>query len=156
MSDMSPATGWPVYEPPKQPLRGQLWDSVVILILLLAVLFGVTYFVESSASTTVAKTQPIAELPITAAEKTQYQKLIDQDVLDLETVNQQVADNAPQRGSDKYPIGLLSLIATFGVIGLYLVFVYVVSFRQYRDVIDERFGPPGDVGLATFDTERLR
>ena len=29
------------------------------------------------------------------------------------------------------------------MIGVYLVFVYVVSFKEYREVIRERFGPPG-------------
>jgi hypothetical protein len=143
-----------IYEPPKQSLRGQLWDSVIILVLLLAVLFGVTYLVQSSAETTEAEERPIAELPITAAEKAQYQKLVDEEVLDLATVNQQVAVNAPMRGSDKYPIGLGALIATFGVIALYLAFVYVVSFRQFRDVIVERFGPPGEP--TTSDREMPR
>jgi hypothetical protein len=149
MSDAPLASGGAVYEPPRQSLRGQLLDSVIILVLLLAVLFGVTYFVESASTSSVDRDRPIAELPITATEKAQYQKLIDQDVLDLSTVNQQVADNKPMPGSEKYPIGVLALLATFGVIGLYLAFVYIVSFRQYHEVIRERFGP------ATPDPERV-
>jgi hypothetical protein len=150
MSDASLANGGAVYEPPRQSLRGQLVDSVIILVLLLAVLFGVTYLVESSSTTSVKENRPIAELPITAAEKAQYQKLVDQDVLDLEAVNQQVADNKAMPGSEKYPIGIVALLATFGVIGLYLAFVYIVSFRQYHEVIRERFGP-----ATTPDPERL-
>jgi hypothetical protein len=149
MSDASPTSRGAVYEPPRQPLRGQLLDSVIILVLLLAVLFGVTYFVESAGTSSVEQNRPIAELPITAAEKAQYQKLVDQDVLDVETVNQQVADNKAMPGSEKYPIGIVALLATFGVIGLYLAFVYIVSFRQYHEVIRERFGP------ATPDPERV-
>jgi hypothetical protein len=143
MTDMHASHGTPIYQPPKQSLRGQLVDSTIILVLLLAVLFGVTYFLQSSTSATDVETRPIAELPITATEKAQYEKLIDKGVTDLEGVNQQVADNAPQKGSDKYPIGILALIATFGVIGIYLVFVYVMSFKEYKEVIRERFGPPG-------------
>jgi hypothetical protein len=95
------------------------------------------------------KERPIAELPITPAEKAQFQKLIDQDVTDLAGVNQQVADNRARPGSDQYPIGIVALIATILVIGVYLVFVYVVSFKEYREVIRERFGPPETVS----DTE---
>jgi len=139
---MSGIDGIEIYEPPKQSGRGQLVDSVIILALLMVVLFGVTYFVQASASTTEVKVRPIAQLPITAAEKAQYQKLIDQDVVDLAGVNQQVADNRAKPGSEQYPIGVLALIATILVIGVYLTFVYVLSFRQYREVIRERFGPP--------------
>lgn len=145
MSDIGDVS---IYEPPKQSGRGQLVDSVIILALLMVVLFGVTYFVQSSASTSDVKVRPIAQLPITPAEKAQFQKLIDQDVVDLEGVNQQVADNQAKPGSEQYPIGVLALIATIVVIGVYLAFVYVLSFRQYRDVIRERFGPPENAGSS--------
>jgi hypothetical protein len=138
---MSEIDGIEIYEPPKQSGRGQLVDSVIMLALLMVVLFGVTYFVQASASTSEVKVRPVAQLPITPAEKAQFQTLIDQDVTDLAGVNQQVADNQARPGSEQYPIGVLALIATILVIGVYLTFVYVVSFRQYRDVIRERFGP---------------
>jgi hypothetical protein len=126
------------YEPPVQTLRGQIVDSVVILALLFAVLFGVTYYVQSSASSAGEKTTPIAQLPITATEKAQYQTMIDREIVDLATVNAQVAASHPR--TDKYPISAWKLILTFGVIGGYLVFVYMVSFKEYREVIRERFG----------------
>ena len=128
-----------IYQPPKQSSRGQLVDSLIILVLLMVVLFGVTYFVQSSASSTSVETRPLSELPITAQEKQQYKVAIEQGIVDLPTANQQVADN--KQSSDKYPIAIGTLIITFGVIGLYMAFVYVVSFRQYRDVVRERFGP---------------
>jgi hypothetical protein len=140
---MSEVAGVEIYEPPKQSGRGQLVDSVIILALLMVVLFGVTYFVQSSTSTSETKTRPIAQLPVTAAEKAQFQKLIDEGVTDLEGVNQQVADNRARPGSDQYPIGIVALVATILVIGVYLVFVYVMSFREYREVIRERFGAEG-------------
>jgi hypothetical protein len=132
-----------IYQPPKQSVRGQVLDSVFILALLFAVLFGVTYYVQSSASSAEEKTTPLAELPITATEKAQFQTMIDRDIVDLPTVNAQVAASRERPGSDKYPISLWKLLLTVVVIGGYLVFVYKVSFKEYREVIRERFGPPG-------------
>jgi hypothetical protein len=131
-----------IYEPPKQSGRGQVVDSVIIMILLFAVLFGVTYYVQSSASSGEEKTTPIAQLPITQAEKEQYQKMVDKEIVDLATVNAQVAASYKRPGSDKYPISLWKLLLTIAVIGGYLIFVYKVSFTEYREVIRERFGPP--------------
>jgi hypothetical protein len=153
---MSETAGVQIYEPPKQSGRGQLVDSVIILALLMVVLFGVTYFVQSTASTSDVKDRPIAELPITPAEKAQFQKLIDEDVTDLAGVNQQVADNRARPGSDQYPIGVVALIATVVVIAVYLVFVYVMSFKEYREVVRERFGPPEAGAASTSSTEALR
>jgi hypothetical protein len=153
---MTVPAGVEIYEPPKQSGRGQFVDSVIILALLMVVLFGVTYFVQSTASTSEVKVRPIAELPITAAEKMQFQKLIDKDVVDLAGVNQQVADNRARPGREQYPIGVLALIATVVVIAVYLTFVYVMSFKEYREVIRERFGPPGPDGASSSNTEALR
>jgi flagellar basal body-associated protein FliL len=140
MTDVDARSGVPVYQPPKQSPRGQLVDSVIILVLLMVVLFGVTYFVQSSASTTEVETRPLSELPITPTERQQYAVAIDQGIVDLPTANQQVADN--KQDSNKYPIAIGTLIITFAVIGIYLAFVYSVSFKEYREVIRERFGPP--------------
>jgi hypothetical protein len=142
MTDISaPGGGFGFYQPPEQSPRGQFLDSVIILVLLMVVLFGVTYFVQSSTSTTSVKTRPLAELPITPTEKQQYALAIKHHLVDLPTVNQQVAAN--KEDSNKYPIAVGTLIITFGVIGLYMAFVYIMSFKEYREVIRERFGPPG-------------
>jgi hypothetical protein len=144
MTDM-PAGGVRIYQPPKQSARGQLVDALIILVLLMVVLFGVTYFVQSSTSTTEVKTKPLSQLPITQTEKAQYAVAIKQGIVDLPTVNQQVADN--KEDSDKYPIAVGTLIITFGVIGLYMAFVYVQSFKEYREVVREKFGDPtGEAG----------
>ncbi len=137
------------YEPPKQSVRGQLVDSVIILLLLFVVLFGVTYYTESSGSSASGKTVALSELPLTPDERTQYQKLIDDDLVDLETVNEQVMSQLPS--DDKYPIGLGAALLTFGVIGAYLLFIYGMSFKQYREVIGERFGPAGADGAPPGD-----
>src|SRR3954447_9518511 len=132
-----------IYQPPKQSVRGQILDSVFILALLFAVLFGVTYYVQSSASSAEEKTTPLAQLPITDTERAQFQTMIDRNIVDLPTVNAQVAASRERPGSDKYPISLWKLLLTVAVIGGYLIFVYKVSFKEYREVIRERFGPPG-------------
>ncbi|MEA2247692.1 MAG: hypothetical protein QOH46_2221, partial [Solirubrobacteraceae bacterium] len=80
-----------VYEPPTQSKRGQLIDSVLIVALLFAVLFGVTYYTESSSSSPAGEPKPISQLPITPTEKQQYQRLVDKGITDLEGVNAQVA-----------------------------------------------------------------
>jgi hypothetical protein len=147
MTDISAESGVRIYQPPKQSSRGQLVDSLIILVLLMVVLFGVTYFVQSSTSSTSVKTRPLSELPITATEKQQYALAIKEGIVDLPTANQQVADN--HEDSNKYPIAIGTLIITFGVIALYMAFVYLVSFKEYREVIRERFGPPGSAGSNT-------
>ncbi|MGI8723503.1 MAG: hypothetical protein ACR2JG_14930 [Geodermatophilaceae bacterium] len=130
------------YVPPTQSRRGQLVDSAFILILLFAILFGVTYYSSSTAASDTPTVTPLAELPISDAERAQYQKLIDEELVDLAGANAQVAANAPRPGSDQYPINPLALLLTIAVIGGYLAYVYVMSFREYREVIRERFGPP--------------
>ena len=132
------------YIPPKQSRRGQVFDSVFILALLFAVLFGVTYYSNSAAAPTTSAAKPLAELPITQTEREQYQRAIDEGLVDLKTVNDQVVASTPKAGSKQYPISPLALLATFGVIAAYLLFVYVMSFREYREVIRERFGPSPD------------
>jgi hypothetical protein len=69
--------------------------------------------------------------------------------VDLKGVNDQVAASTPRSGSKQYPISPLALLLTFGVIAAYLVFVYLMSFREYREVIRERFGPPGSTPSPT-------
>jgi hypothetical protein len=140
MSASTVSPGTDPYVPPKQSRRGQVFDSVFILLLLFAVLFGVTYYSNSSAAPSTSRAKPLSELPITPTERQQYQKAIDQDLVDLKGVNDQVAASTPKPGSEQYPISLVALVVTFGVIGAYLLFVYLMSFREYREVIRERFG----------------
>jgi hypothetical protein len=137
------------YVPPKQSKRGQVFDSIFILALLFAVLFGVTYYSNSAAAPSTSAAKPLAQLPITQAERQQYQRAIDEGLVDLKGVNDQVAANTSKPGPQQYPISLLALLLTFGVIGAYLVFVYLMSFREYREVIRERFGPPAGPSSST-------
>jgi hypothetical protein len=93
--------------------------------------------------------KPLAQLPITQTERQQYQKAIDEGLVDLKGVNDQVAASTPKAGSKQYPISPLALLLTFGVIAAYLLFVYVMSFREYREVIRERFGPPPEASTPS-------
>lgn len=64
--------------------------------------------------------------------------MVNEDVADLEAVNTAVEANPTP---DKYDFSVLALILTAALLGTYLVFVYWSSFREYREVIEEKFGP---------------
>jgi hypothetical protein len=131
------------YEPPRQSLRGQLVDAVFILVLLFATLFVSTYVLGLQAGVPAggeaAKPRPVSELPISPAEKQQFQKMIDAGMVDLQAVNDSVAAN--RASADKYAFSVLSLVVTAAIIVAYMVYVYRLSFKEYREVIEEKFGP---------------
>lgn len=126
--------------PPRQSGRGQLLDAVVILVLIFATLFGTTYLTSADSSgPPAAPVSSVRELPVGPGEQAQYQKVIDSGTADLPTVAADVSANQPS--ADKYPIPVLTLLGTVLLLALYLGFVYRVSFREYREVIEEKFGP---------------
>ena len=131
------------YEPPRQSLRGQLVDAVFILALLFATLFVSTYVLSLQAGGAAGggggQPRPVSELPISSAEKQQFQKMIDAGMVDLQAVNDSVAAN--RASVDKYAFSVLSLVVTAAIIVAYMVFVYRLSFKEYREVIEEKFGP---------------
>lgn len=132
------------YEPPTQSRRGQLIDAGFVLALIFVTLFVTTFVTEiagesSGSSSDTAQTKPLRELPINNAEREQYRKLIDSGTTDLEAVNSSVAAN--RAGADKYEINVAALLGTVVLLGGYLAFVYRASFREYREVIEEKFGP---------------
>jgi hypothetical protein len=129
------------YEPPRQSMRGQLIDAVFILVLLFLTLFASTYVLSlqgGGAAGAAAEPRPVSELPISAAEKQQFQKMIDAGMVDLQTVNDSVLANRPS--ADKYAFSVLSLVVTAAIIVAYMAFVYRTSFKEYREVIEEKFG----------------
>ena len=131
------------YEPPRQSLRGQLVDALFILVLLFATLFVSTYVLSLQAGGAAggeeARPRPVSELPISAAEKQQFRKMIDAGMVDLRAVNDSVAAN--RASTDKYAFSVLSLVVTAAIIIAYMAFVYRLSFKEYREVIEEKFGP---------------
>ena len=132
------------YEPPVQSKRGQLLDAATVLVLIFATLFVTTFIAQQSGSgsgpaETAAPARELADLPVGPAERDQYQKLIDSGTTDLAGVTSAVEAN--QAGSDKYDFSVAALIGTAALLAVYLAFVYRTSFREYREVIDEKFGP---------------
>ncbi len=129
------------YEPPRQTLRGQLVDAATVLLLIFATLFVTTYLTEESEeeSTSAAQVQSVSELPVTPGERAQYQKMIDNGTADLATISAGVEANQPD--PHQYDIDVWALLGTAVLLAVYLGFVYRVSFREYREVIEERFGP---------------
>lgn len=130
------------YEPPEQSRRDQLIDAATILVLIFATLFVTTYLGQdttTAAADAPAAARPVAELPVNDTERAQYQRLIDSGTTDLAAVN--AAVEATKNQEDKYDINLWALLGTAALLVVYLGFVYRTSFREYREVIDERFGP---------------
>lgn len=129
------------YEPPRQSLGGQLLDAAVILVLIFATLFVTTFLTEdeSEDATDTSQVQQVGDLPVTPGEKVQYQKMIDTGTADLPTIAAGVEANQPD--PEKYAIDWLALVGTALLLAVYLGFVYRVSFREYKDVIEEKFGP---------------
>lgn len=131
-----------VYEPPRQAMRGQLVDALVILVLIFGTLFVTTFLTGDDGADDAAdapQVQSVSELPVTPGEAVQYQKMIDTGTADLETISAGVAANQPD--PQKYDIDVLALVGTAVLLAVYLGFVYRVSFREYREVIEEKFGP---------------
>jgi hypothetical protein len=142
----APAEPRAPYEPPRQSLRGQLVDAAVILVLIFATLFVTTYLTGDDSDDTAGgpQVQSVSQLPVTPGEKAQYQKMIDTGTADLPTIAAGVEANQPD--PHKYDIDWLALVGTAVLLAVYLGFVYRVSFKEYREVIEERFGPRDEEG----------
>jgi hypothetical protein len=125
------------YIPPKQSGRGQLRDGLLIIVLVFIVLFGSTYLLQATSSTSAIRNETLQQLPLNQVERVQYQKLIAAGDVTLAEVDQQVETQQPDPHHYSLNIGLL--IAIFLFIGIYLAFVFGVSLRQYREVIREKF-----------------
>jgi hypothetical protein len=131
------------YQPPEQSRRGQLVDAITILLLIFATLFATTYIGQSQTDTATSDAaRPVARLPVNPTERAQYQRLVDTGTTDLATVNSAVDTTADR--ADKYQINVWALIGTAALLAIYLGLVYRVSFREYQEVIEERFGPRPD------------
>jgi hypothetical protein len=132
----------PAYEPPEQSRRGQLVDAATVLVLIFATLFVTTWIAQGSTTAPADapwSERPVADLPVNLTEQAQYQRLIDSGITDLAAVN--AAVEATRNQSDKYDINPWALLGTAAVLAAYLAYVYRTSFREYREVVEERFGP---------------
>ncbi len=128
---------------PTQSRGSQMADAAFLVALLFVTLFVTTYvFADEASSTseTSSEVTPIDQLPITGAEKEQFLEMEELEMVDAETVGASVEANAPS--SDKYTFSWAALGGTILLALAYLVFVYAMSFKEYREVVKAKFGPP--------------
>lgn len=122
------------YKPPKQSLAGQIVDVIVLLVLTIGALYLPLYMGLAGAAKT---PRPIAHptweaLGQNATEQKQWAAL-------------GVTD--PAKASDivtarfDYEISWPTLIVMVVLVVGYFVMVVRLSDKEYREVIDERFGP---------------
>jgi hypothetical protein len=121
------------YQPPKQSAFGQLFDSLFLMVLVLAALFAPLYLGLASGAKTelaVADKTTWAGLGQSAAQQAQWEKL---------GLNPEAA--APMIISRfDYTFDVLSLLLTAAVVIGYFLLLFRFSEIEYRDVISERFG----------------
>ena len=128
---------------PRQSMGSQMADAGFLLALLFITLFVTTFvFADDAATSTDAGsgTAEISELPISNAEKGQFTEMQDLEMVDAESVAAAVDANTPR--SDKYSFSWLALMGTVALALAYLAFVYLMSFKEFREVVRARFGPP--------------
>jgi hypothetical protein len=136
---MAAPPGGSPYVPPKQSGWGQFRDALLPIVLVFIILFGSTYLLQATSSPPHVRHQTLNQLPITPAERSQYEKLIAAGDVTLDQVDQAVQTQRPN--PHKYSLNVPLLLGILALIGVYLWFVFGVSFRQYREVIAEKFGP---------------
>jgi hypothetical protein len=135
------------YEPPSQSRAGQWIDAAVLLLLVFGALYTPVLLGWTSPA---AKSEPVAHptwesLHQNAAMAAQWEKL-----------GYDPAKAAPLITSRfDYSVDPAGLIATALVLIGYFCFVVVVSDREYREVIAEKFGPrpPEDPSPAVASSE---
>lgn len=121
------------YIPKIQHKRGQLIDSLFILVLVYVSLY-IPLFLESDTKSAeeTAKVQSYTweSLGVSAVEQEQWQKLGYDEAAAAEIINDKF----------DYTIDPLMLAITALVIIGYFFFVIRISDKQYREVIEEKFG----------------
>jgi hypothetical protein len=127
---------------PQQSTASQITDAVFLLALVFVTLFVTTFVFADDGASVTGETQvtAIEDLPLPAAEKRQFLEMEDAGMVDAETVAAAVEANAPSE--DKYSFNALGLLGTVLLALAYLAFVYRTSFKEYREVVRARFGPP--------------
>lgn len=123
------------YTPPKQGMFGQIFDSILILVLVYASLMLPLLMKESAAP---------AEAPAATAEvaKVTWESLGQNEVMQAQWVKLGYdPDKAATLINNKfdYTIDPMMLIITIIVVVGYFVIMLKVSDKQYREVIAEKF-----------------
>lgn len=127
------------YIPKIQHKRGQLFDSLFVLVLVYVSLY-IPLFLESDTKsvdeTVLTQAHTWESLDVSTVEQEQWQKLGFDETAAAEIINDKF----------DYTINPVMLVITALVIIGYFFFVLRVSQKQYREVIDEKFGH-GDTQL---------
>jgi hypothetical protein len=121
------------YEPPKQSLAGQVFDVVTLLVLTIGALYVPLYMGLAGAAKV---PNPIADptweaLGQNAVEQQQWAAL---------GITDPAAANDIITARFDYSFSWMSLIIMAVLVIGYFVLVVRLSDREYRDVIEERFG----------------
>jgi hypothetical protein len=119
------------YQPPEQSLAGQIADSLLILVLVVASLFAPVYFGLAGGGKTALDfaDKSWAGLGQTAAQQAAWEK--------LGFTPESALDIIASRFDYSFSIGAFLLTAV--VVIAYFVFIVRFSDKEYRDVIAERF-----------------
>jgi hypothetical protein len=121
------------YEPPKQSVLGQLFDSLFLLVLVFGALFAPLYLGLAGGGKTeleVADKTTWAGLGQNAVQQAQWEK--------LGMTPESAADIITSRFDYSFDVTALAITAIV-VIGYFLL-LFRFSKIEYRDVIEERFG----------------
>ena len=128
---------------PRQSMGSQMADAGFLLALLFITLFVTTFvFADDAATSTQTSTGDvaIAELPLPDAERDQFTEMEELEMVDAESVAAAVQANTPRE--DKYSFSWVALVGTVALALAYLAFVYLMSFKEFREVVRARFGSP--------------
>ena len=128
---------------PRQSMGSQMADAGFLIALLFITLFVTTFvFADDAATSTETSNGDVAinELPITNAESEQFTEMEELEMVDATSVAAAVEANTPSE--DKYSFSWLALVGTVALALAYLAFVYLMSFKEFREVVRARFGPP--------------
>jgi hypothetical protein len=121
------------YEPPKQSAFGQFFDSLFLLVLVLAALFAPLYLKLAGGGKIdlpVADKTTWAGLGQSAVQQAQWEKL----GLTPDTAAAMITSRFD------YSFNAFELAITAIVVVGYFVLLFVFSRSEYREVIEERFG----------------
>ena len=121
------------YEPPKQSVLGQLFDSLFLLALVFAALFAPLYLGLAGGGKTelaVADKTTWAGLGQNAVQQAQWEKLGET----IETAAPKIISRFD------YTFDPIALAVTVLVVIGYFLLLFRFSKVEYRDVIEERFG----------------
>lgn len=125
-----------IYEPPKQSGIGQVFDAIVLLVLVYVVLFAPLVMGLTGGGTVVQEPEAMTweALGQNAVMQAQWEKL-----------GYTVEDAAPLITEKfDYTIDPVMLAITGAVILGYFIFMLTMSAKEYREVIAEKFGTNDD------------